>query len=255
MIDLFKAKEKLFGKAFARNKDRDLVTNIYNKSGEMFRDSFLGKLSKKAITSDFTKTKRDQILDKFGAPEHYKKFAQYLTGGTVGNKDITELPENVKKDVFRSHEKGIYPDRTETIISPKFNEMKEAAKKEAQLTGDDSSYKKLMYETDDYASIPNPYYDPKSSLLSTYATSPRTAHSLGHVQFKPKEDGGFVMTDIYDVDSNVSMGAKPYKPLRGTRTDLQEGGQLASRLYDLSKFFGVNQPMKYNVEFDAQRFK
>ena len=62
MIDLSKAKEKLFGKAFAQNKDRDLVTDIYNKSGEMFRDSFLGKLSKKAITSDFTKTANFKIL-------------------------------------------------------------------------------------------------------------------------------------------------------------------------------------------------
>ena len=38
MIDLSKAKEKLFGKAFAKNKDRDLITDIYNKSGEIFRD-------------------------------------------------------------------------------------------------------------------------------------------------------------------------------------------------------------------------
>ena len=257
-FDLSKVKKNLFAKAFAgrnKNEDNDLITNLYEKGGEAFRDSGVGKFVKKAVTSDFTKTKRDQILDKFGAPEHYKRFAQYLTGGTVGDKDITELPKDVTKDVFKSHDKGIYPHRRETIISPKFNEMKEAAKKEAQLTGDDSSYKKLMYETDDYASIPNPSYNPESSLLSTYVSSPRTAHSLGHVQFKPKEDGGFTLTDIYDVDSNVSMGAKPYKPLRGTRTDLQEGGQLASRLYDLSKFFGVNQPMKYNVEFDAQRFK
>ena len=101
----------------------------------------------------------------------------------------------------------------------------------------------------------NPNFNPDSTLLQTYNSPARTAHSLGHVQFKPKEDGGFTLTDTYDVDSNVSMGAKPYKPLRGTRTDLQEGGQLASRLYDLSKFIGVNQPMKYNVEFDAQRFK
>ena len=43
---------KLFGKAFAQNKDRDVITDLYDKSGEMFRDLFWKKLSKK-ITSDF----------------------------------------------------------------------------------------------------------------------------------------------------------------------------------------------------------
>tara|TARA_B100002019_G_C21181207_1_gene553778 strand:+ start:229 stop:1077 length:849 start_codon:yes stop_codon:yes gene_type:complete len=267
MIDLSKAKEKLFGKAFARNKDRDLITDIYDKSGEMFRDSFLGKLSKKAITSDFTKTQRDKILDKFGAPEHYKRFAQYLTGGTVGNKDVTTLPEKIRKDVVRSHLMGSdkdpliqagmdeldvlqgYPQKQKTILSPKFSQMLEAAKKEKELTGDDSSYAALQYE--DAGMIPNPNYDPDSTLLSTYATSKPTRYSLGHVQFKPEEDGGFRMTDTYKVDPNESFGHDTYKPLRGYQSDLREGGRLAARLYDLSKFFGVNQPIKYNVRFGA----
>ena len=240
-FNLSDTKKNLFAKAFSRKdkgKDRDLITNLYEKSGEAFRDSPVGKVVKNMITSDFTKKQRDKLLDKFGAPEHYKRFAQYLTGGTVGNKDITNLPENVKKDVVKSHFLGTekdpnahflpylgYPDKEKTIIG-----------------GKDKGK-------------PNPNFNPDSTLLSTYFAPDRTAHSLGHVQFKPKDDGGFTLTDIYDVDSNVSMGAKPYKPLRGTRTDLQEGGQLASRLYDLSKFLGINQPMKYNVDFEAQRFK
>ena len=108
MKDLSKAKEKLFGKAFAQNEDRDVITDLYDKSGEMFRDSFLGKLSKKAITSDFTKTQRDNLLNTFRVPEHYKAFAQYLTGGTVGNKDITTLPENLKKDIVEVVEEYKY---------------------------------------------------------------------------------------------------------------------------------------------------
>ena len=267
MINLSKAKEKLFGKAFAQNKDRDLITDIYNKSGEMFRDSFLGKLSKKAITSDFTKTQRDKLLDKFGAPEHYKAFAQYLTGGTVGNKDITKLPENIRKDVIRSHLMGSdkdplvqagldkldimqsYPYKEKTILSPKYSEMVKAAKKEAELTGDDSAYQAL--EFGDAGMIPNPAYNPDSTLLSTYASSKPTKYTLGHVQFKPEEEGAFRMTDTYKVDPNESFGHDTYKPLRGYQSDLREGGRLAARLYDLSKFFGVNQPMKYNVRFGA----
>ena len=51
------------------------------------------------------------------------------------------------------------------------------------------------------------------------------------------------------------MGARPYIPLVSRKADLGEGGILASRLYDLSKFLGINNPMKYNVDFEAQRFK
>ncbi len=240
-FNLSDTKKNLFAKAFARKdkgKDRDLITSLYEKSGEAFRGSPVGKLVKNVVTSDFTKTKRDQVLDKFGAPEHYKRFAQYLTGGTVGNKDITNLPENVKKDVVRSHFMGTEKDPDAHLV-PYLG----YPEKEKKIIGGKHKGK------------PNPSYNPDSTLLSTYNNPARTAYSLGHVQFKPKDDGGFTLTDTYDVDSNVSMGAKPYKPLRGTRTDLTEGGQLASRLYDLSKFLGINQPMKYNVDFEAQRFK
>ena len=237
--DLSKAKKNLFAKAFNfRDNAANIMSSVYDKSGEMFRDSLLGKLTKGAITSDFTKAQRDKVLDKFGTPEHYKRFAQYLTGGTVGDKDITNLPENVKKDVVRSHFLGTekdpnahllpylgYPEKEKTIIGGKFKGQ------------------------------PNPNYNPDSNLLSTYTQPNRTAYSLGHVQFKPNQDGGYTMTDIYKVDSNKSMGARPYIPLVSRKADLGEGGILASRLYDLSKFLGINNPMKYNVDFEAQRFK
>ena len=234
--DLSKAKKNLFAKAFNfRDNAANIMSSVYDKSGEMFRNSLIGKLTKGAITSDFTKTQRDKVLDKFGAPEHYKRFAQYLTGGTVGDKDIKNLPENVKKDVVRSHFLGTekdsnadllpylgYPEKEKTIIGGKFKGQ------------------------------PNPNYNPDSNLLSTYTQPKRTAYSLGHVQFKPNQDGGYTMTDIYKVDSNKSMGARPYIPLVSRKADLGEGGILASRLYDLSKFLGINNPMKYNVKFDVE---
>jgi len=237
-FNLSDTKKNLFAKAFARKdkgKDRDLITNLYEKSGEAFRGSPVGKLVKNVVTSDFTKTKRDQVLDKFGAPEHYKRFAQYLTGGTVGNKDITNLPENVKKDVVRSHFMGTEKDPDAHLV-PYLG----YPEKEKKIIGGKHKGK------------PNPSYNPDSTLLSTYNNPARTAYSLGHVQFKPKDDGGFTLTDTYDVDSNVSMGAKPYIPLVTRKSDLGEGGILASRLYDLSKFLGINNPMKYNVKFDVE---
>ena len=222
--DLSKAKKNLFAKAFNfRDNAANIMSSVYDKSGEMFRDSLLGKLTKGAITSDFTKTQRDKVLDKFGAPEHYKRFAQYLTGGTVGNEDITSLPVDVQKDILTAHSReGSYPQKDKLIIGGKFKGK------------------------------PNPNYNPDSNLLSTYMEPNRTAYSLGHVQFKPNQGGGYTMTDTYKVDSNKSMGAKPYIPLVNRKADLGEGGILASRLYDLSKFLGINNPMKYNVKFDVE---
>tara|TARA_R100000329_G_scaffold114653_1_gene94175 strand:+ start:241 stop:921 length:681 start_codon:yes stop_codon:yes gene_type:complete len=221
--DLSKAKKNLFAKAFDfRNNARNVISPIYDVGGKMFRDSLLGKLTKGAITSDFTKTQRDKVLDKFGAPEHYKRFAQYLTGGTVGNQDITSLPVDVQKDILTAHSKGMYPDKEEFITAGKFKGK------------------------------PNPSYNPDSNLLSTYMEPKRTAYSLGHVQFKPNQGGGYTMTDTYKVDSNEAMGAKPYIPLVTRKSDLGEGGIIASRLYDLSKFLGINNPMKYNVKLDVE---
>ena len=94
----------------------------------------------------------------------------------------------------------------------------------------------------------------ESSSVTTKFINELYDFKNGNVQFKPNKDGGYTLTDTYDVDSNVSMGADPYKPLRGTASDLQEGGQLASRLYDLSKFLGITGDMRYNVKFDPSEF-
>ena len=214
------------------NKDQDFITTLYEQGGDMFRDSIPGKLFKGVVTSDVVKKGRNKLLDMSGAPEHYKQFAKYLTGGTVGNKDITELPANIRSDVIAAHLQkptdtnpfSGYPNKEKFILA-------------GETKGD-----------------LNKSYDPNSTLLQTYDTSPETAYSLGNVQFKPNKDGGYTLTDVYDVDSNVSMGEDPYKPLRGTAYDLQEGGQLASRLYDLSKFLGITGDMRYNVKFDPSEF-
>ena len=60
------------------------------------------------------------------------------------------------------------------------------------------------------------------------------------------------MTDVYDVDPNQELGDEPYKRLRSTRSDLVEGGQLASRLDDFANFLGINKPMKFNVKFNRE---
>tara|TARA_R100001510_G_scaffold22858_1_gene20046 strand:- start:72 stop:785 length:714 start_codon:yes stop_codon:yes gene_type:complete len=233
--DLSDTKKNLFDKAFIdKNKNKDMLTTVYDKSGEMFRDSLFGQLFKKTVTSDFVKKGRDKLLDTVGAPEHYKQYAKYLTGGTVGNKEITELPENIKKDVIKAHFQVPtdeipftgYPDKEKTIAEGKFKGK------------------------------PNLNYDPSSTRLQLYDQDDETAYTLGNVQFKPNKEGGYTLTDTYDVDSPEEMGFRqPYKPFRTIHPDLLEGGRPASILYDLSKFLGTTGDMKYNVKFDKGDFK
>ena len=202
-----------------KNK-RDLLTIAYDTSGELFRRSPYGQALNLAVTNDLTKTARDKLLNRF--PEHYKRFGQYLTGGTVGNKDITELPDHIKKHIVEAHHLNQYPDRKRSPVLKK-----------------DSFYGKK--------GDPNPEYNPKSNTLRLYNFPDETSLSLGHVQFKPDKKGGATMTDIWDVDSFNSS-----KPLRGYKSDLVEGGKLAARAYDVSKWLGINRNLKYNVKFSRK---
>tara|TARA_R100000458_G_C8256153_1_gene232273 strand:- start:288 stop:926 length:639 start_codon:yes stop_codon:yes gene_type:complete len=195
------------------------LTIAYDTSGELFRRSPYGQVLKLAVTNDLTKAARDKLLNRF--PEHYKRFGQYLTGGTVGNKDITELPAHIKKEIVKAHHENRYPERNKPPVFEK-----------------DSFWGKK--------GEPNPAYKPKSDLLHLYDASNETALSLGHVRFKPDKEGGATMTDVYDVDE-----WKP-KPLRGIKSDLAEGGQLAARAYDLSRWLGINKDLKYNVKFSRK---
>jgi len=219
------------------------LTTLYNQSGKAFRNSKVGKLVQSAITSDTTKRIRDLAIDKIGLKEHEKRFLQYLTGGTVGNKPITELPEKLITELSISQARGDYPYRKKFINNPKNPEGL------ADLGP---------------AKIPNPDYNPNSKLLSTYgAPGDETAYTLGHVQMTPNKDGSFQMTDTYDVDSNQTFEGQyktKYTPLVGEMSDLREGTKhvtlfgkdfkipVASRMHDVSTWLGVAQDMQFDVK-------
>ena len=238
------------------------LTTLYNQSGEAFRKSKVGKAVKFAITNDATKRLRDLAIDKIGLKEHEKRFLQHLTGGTVGNKPISKLPEKVTLGLSIAHARGDYPNLKKTIQSPHYGKIVAAAEKEAELTGDESSFKSIVHG--DGAQIPNPNYDPNSKLLSTYSLSDQTAYTLGHVQMTPNKDGSFRMTDTYNVDSNVSMGDDKYVPLVGERSDLVEGTKhfelfgkkfkipVASRMHDISQWLGVAKDMEFDVKISKK---
>ena len=198
----------------AYNK-RDSLTIAYDTAGAIFRNPPQGKLLKFIITNNLTKSARDKLLKS--QPEHVKRYIQYLTGGTVDNKTITQLPDKVRKEVIEAHLANQYPERQNEFLLK------------------DGYYGKK--------GDPNPKYNPKSNLLKLYNKSPETHMSLGHVQFTPNEQGGYTLTDTYKVDESN------HKPLRGFTTDLVEGGAPAAYAYDISKFLGINKNLKYNVKF------
>jgi len=215
--------------------------------GQRWRGSRAGKAVKDLITSDNTKRIRDKALNALGEDrEHIKRFAQYLTGGTVGNKDITDLPAGVRRDIIAAHRMQDYPNRRLKIPNPKNPE---------------------------FESIDNPNYNPRDTLLSTYGTkhkynldgkldggTSRTSGSIGHGEFTKDKDGNYTLTDTWDVDEASSFKNDPhyhdkrdqlkYRPwISKSHPDLREGKWMAARAYDISKFLGINKNLNYNVKF------
>ena len=222
-----------------KKRNLDLLTLAYDVSGKAYRNSPIGRATKFAITNDLTKRARNLLIDKtLGDKEHIGAFAKYLTGGTVGNKPITELSDTQLDAVRMSHLRGDYPQR----------------------------YK--VYYGDDY--------NPKSTLLSTYSTSympgeidgkeykpnQRTSGFLGHANLKvDSKTGEGHLTDKWDVDD---IG--DYKPARGkTHWDLQEGyvpvkfGKseyripVASMAYDAATWLGINRNLDIDVKIPAEK--
>ena len=175
---------------------------------------------------------RDAVLDKLGTPEHYKRFAQYLTGGVKGGV-VNELPRNILLDVVGEHMRGAYPDRDKTITGE---------------NKDGSTF-----------TMPNKDYDPKSTLLSTYASgytgSKRTLGSLGHLNFVPEKNEkgeliGYRIKDTWDVDPDPD-----YKAWKSPdHSDLIEGGVVAARAHDLAKKLGTAKGFKYDVFIPIEQY-
>ena len=246
--------------------------------GERFRDSFVGKNVKKAITNRRTMSIRDKLLNTVLSEdqEHIKRFAQYLTGGTVDGKDITNLPQGIRDDIIASHRKGDYPEREKQIARILNKEQSDAAWfKEEQIQKDVSAGKISMGEglkrIDQMYFKANPNYNPESNLLSTYNTqghynldgklgggTNRTSGSIGHGQFKQNKDGSYTLRDTWDVDPaseavDLKRSERVYTPWKSKRhPDLREGGWKAARAYDISKFLGINKDLEYNVKFSKQ---
>ena len=206
--------------------NRDLLTIAYDSTGKVFRKSPQGKLLKFLATNDVTKSIRDKLLE--GQPEHVKRFIQYLSGGTVGNKPITDLPEHIRQDVIKAHF------QKPTADNP-FSGYPE--KDKLQLAGSNIGK-------------PNPDYNPDSTQLQLYHQSNEAAYSLGNVQFKQSKDGTYTLTDTYKVDAHNSKAFGPYKPFRTVHSDLLEGKRPASFAYDVSSWLGLNKDMQYNVKFE-----
>ena len=215
-------------------RNLDLLTLAYDVSGKAYRNSPIGRATKFAITNDVTKSFRNLLIDKtLGDKEHIGAFAKYLTGGTVGNKPITELSDTQLDAVKWSHHTNQYPER-QSGRDPNSNLL--------------STYMTRMFDHE---------VDGKE-----YQPTQRTSGFLGHANLKVDEQTGDArLTDVWDVDKD-----KKYKPARGMKHfDLQEGfvpvtfGKkrfkvpVASMAYDAATWLGINRDMNIDVRIPAER--
>ncbi len=215
-------------------KNRDLLSILYGATGYMWRNSLPGKALKTSITNPVTKTVRDIALSK--TPEHYKRFAQYLTGGTRG--DVKKLPKHIVEDISQKVQEGQLKDgmlNTYQEIKPEYKKQYKAAI-ESIKKGDPTNWKEMTSE-----SGKKKYFT--QANVETYG-------SIGHAQLTPNEDGTHTLKDRYDVDHDPN-----YKPLRGTHRDLYEGGQVGSRAYDAAKWLGITGDFDYNVKINNEALK
>ena len=212
-------------------KNKDLLSIVYGTTGAMWRNSPSGRLLKTAITNPASQTVRDLALSK--APEHYKRYAQYLTGGTRG--DVTKLSPEIISDIAKAKERGqhigttihTYPGIIGKPGSKEYTENVAAYLAEKHAGATDKELSK--------------YYS---------GGNPRTFGSIGSAQLTPNKDDTHTLTDTYDVDPDPD-----YKPLRGTHYDLQEGGKTASRLYDAAKWLGTTGDFNYRVKINNEALK
>jgi len=180
---------------------------------------------------------RDTVLDAIQTPEHYKRFIQYLTGGVQGDV-VDKLPRNILLDVVGEHLRGAYPNRDKQIPNP--------------------NNPKGLSDLGP-AWVPNPNYDPNSTLLSTYGSgytgSKRTLGSLGHLDFSPQYDAdnnliGYRIKDKWDVDHDPN-----YKAWKSPHhADLIEGGIVAARANDLANKLGTAKGFNYDVFIPIAQF-
>jgi len=216
-------------------RNLDLLTLAYDVSGKAYRNSPIGRATKFAITNDATKRARDLLIDKtLGDKEHAGAFVKYLTGGTVGNKPISELSDTQLDAVKWSHHIGDYPERI-SGRDPESNLL--------------STYRSAQFD-----------HEVDGKL---YAPNQRTSGFLGHANLKvDKQTGDARVTDHWNVDPD-----KKYKPMRGqAHYDLQEGfipvtfGKksfdvpVASMAYDAATWLGINKDMNIDVKIPAEQF-
>ena len=173
-------------------KNKDLLSIAYGTTGAMWQNSLIGKAVKTSIKNPVTKAVRDVALSK--APEHYKRYAQYLTGGTRG--DVTKLSPEIIGDIAKAKERGQHVGTTIHTY--------------AGIKGKPGSKE---YTENVKAYLADKKAGATDQELSKYYSggNPRTAGSLGSAQLTPNKDDTHTLTDTYDVDPDPD-----YKPLRGT---------------------------------------
>ena len=201
----------------------------------------------KRYATDVFKGGRDKLMDAVGIDYPEQLFIKSMTGGAAGDGTIRELPPEVLKDVrtqFDTH-----------TASREFLEnelaMAKSLPKDEQAPWHDEFISKTekRLATGDY--LPE-LADQKGVFhksVSNYGSS-RDAHlGLGSVQVYRNPDGSVRITDIWDVDN------PDHRLPDGRIFDLAEGGQKATRVFDIANAIGSYRSMPIDVQLTADQWR
>lgn len=183
---------------------------------------------------------RDAVLNLPIVPEPERRFVQAMTGGIPGD-TITELPPE-----FLSYIKDA------TLKKENINKNIKDAKKVIDNLPD---------HNDKVAQLFADFVLPKlnsTSNVSLYNYGRDIANSLGNVGVWKDAEGNVVIKDRWKVDNNtiatpIDRNAMPDR--KEFYSDLQEGGALASWLFNRARDAGTYRPIDYEIRVPAKEWE
>ena len=222
---------------------------------------------------DMVLTARDAVLDAADVPLPEKTFVQAMTGGARGGK-MTTLPNNVLRDIRQAYDRQFKPAEAYE---------KELAALDRGIASGDIDPKKfndMGLTIDEYRQGVQAKLDQVKSGINAGNTdmygAGRDAHlTLGNVGVYQAKDGSVLIKDKWKVDNpddriDTDIAGSPVTK-RGPSTeaaqyqmgfvkepvirDLQEGGPMATKAYDLAEKLGTYRDIPIEVRLTKEQWE
>ena len=220
--------------------------------------------------------------NKLGVPESYTAFGKAMTGGVGGDKEtkLSDKEIGYIKGIVHNREasqaaleaakarlkinplEGAYSTyknkKGTTISEDQYNKLSSNKKKQYKFSGNTKLTPEDLAETTlNKFKREGDFRDDGHISLYDYAQVPQSlTNKLGGFQAKRDKKGDLLIQDRWEVNqSNLREGDDPYKKWTGTHSDLVEGGQLASRVYDTAETLGTYRPYDIDVKVSKEDYE